>query len=308
MRLPCYMMMKKPVILDCDPGADDFLAILLLLASPEIEVLGITTVFGNAAVEQTAWNAARACLAAGKAGPLVYAGAAAPLMSRTAADFTYCGKDGLCDSPLPGDRSLLGGKSAGTFLEETLETAREPVTVISTAAMTNLAALLRRRPDLAPKISEIVTVSGYYGRDPAVARAEWNILLDPEAARIVFSAPAVIRAVGLDVTAGLQNAYVDRLLSAPGGVGAFLRQTTDFNLRNGLYPYSVLVDGMAAAAVILPGIAHYQRGTALVRPERTDSGLMEFFPGGGSGASVHAADRFDYEAYLQLLEERVIAK
>ena len=63
------MMMKKPVILDCDPGADDFLAILLLLASPEIEVLGITTVFGNAAVEQTAWNAARACLAAGKAGP-----------------------------------------------------------------------------------------------------------------------------------------------------------------------------------------------------------------------------------------------
>ena len=64
------MMMKKPVILDCDPGADDFLAILLLLASPEIEVLWITTAFGNAAVEQTAWNAARACLAAGRQAPL----------------------------------------------------------------------------------------------------------------------------------------------------------------------------------------------------------------------------------------------
>lgn len=301
--------MKRPVIIDCDPGADDFLAILLALASPELNVLGITTVFGNAAVEQTAWNATRACLAAGKTDVLVYAGASAPLMSKIRPDFSCCGEDGLCDSTLPGDRSLISSRCASEFLAETLEISQEPVTIISTAAMTNLAVLLRQRPGLAYKIKKIVTISGYYGQNPAAARAEWNVLLDPEAAKAVFSAPISIRAVGLDVTADLRDSYVNQLLSvASGKIAAFMQQTTDFNVRHTLYPCSILVDGMAVAAALRSEIAHYQAGCAWVCPERTDCGLMQFASMGSGGATVYAADHFDFETYIRLLEERVIAK
>lgn len=301
--------MKRPVIIDCDPGADDFLAILLALASPELNVLGITTVFGNASAEQTAWNATRACLAAGKTGVFVYAGAAAPLMSKIRPDFSYCGEDGLCDSTLSGDRALISSRYANEFLVETLEKSQEPVTIISTAAMTNLAVLLRQQPNLAYQIKEIITISGYYGQNPAAARAEWNVLLDPEAAKIVFSAPVSIRAVGLDVTADLRDSYVEQLLSAASGkIAAFMQHTTDFNVRQGLYPRSILVDGMAVAAALRSESAHYQTGCAWVYPERTDCGLMKFDSKRSDRATVYAADHFDFETYIQLLKERVIAK
>lgn len=303
------MMIKTPVIMDCDPGADDFLAILLALASPELEVLGITTVFGNASAEQTAWNAARACRMAKAEDLLVYAGAEAPLGSKVALDFSYCGRDGLCDSPLPGDSTFVSDKRADIFFAEALAAAEEPVTIVSTAAMTNVAELIRQRPELTSKIKEIVTISGYYSQNPRAARAEWNILVDAAAAETVFSSPVAVRAVGLDVTAELQDRYVDRLLaSARGGISDFIRHTTDYNVRHQLYPRSILVDSMAVAAVIHPEIARYQAGAVQIDPEKTDRELMQFEPECRKGAPVYAADRFDYEAYIRLLEERVMAR
>lgn len=293
-------MKQIPVIIDCDPGADDSLGILLAVKSKAISVLGITAVCGNAPVMQTALNATKVLKLAECEDVFVYCGADQPMKRSLEFTALYSGADGLCDTGLPEKRELLSELSANEYLIRTLKNAKEPITIITTAGFTNLAEALQQDPSIAGGIKEIVAAAGYFGLNKKKCRAEWNILVDPEAAEIVFSSGLPIRAVGLDVASMLEDSYTEQVLSAgKGKFAAFLRDCDLYNRKAGLKAYSLLVDAMAIAAVIEPEIAYYEEGMVKIDPARTDAGLMAFSAGSGN---VKAAYRFDMELYLEMIE------
>lgn len=293
-------MNQIPVIIDCDPGADDALGILLALNCPQLKVLGITTVCGNGPAAQMAKNAARICALAGRSDIQIYQGAEQPLARSLAFSPLYCGNDGLCDTGLTEHMELIAEKTAQEFLLETLAGSQKAVTVIATAGFTNLAAAILKNPAVTGGIREIVAASGYFGLNPEPNRAEWNILVDPEAADVVYHSGVPVRAVGLDVSAGLKDSFAEHLLAeGSGSVHDFLLQCTRYNRQAGLAAYSLLVDAMAVAVVIDPALAEYVTGEAAIDPARRDGGLMEFFP--NKEGMIRAAVRFDFQSYLRQL-------
>ena len=192
-------MNKIPVILDGDPGHDDAIAWMIAAASPELEIMAVTTAAGNKDIDNVTENAAKLCalfhikapLSKGAPGPLVAAGI-------TAGDFH--GKTGLDGAELPVRGVQLSALSAAEQMARVLELSEEPVVIISTGAETNLAALLLYRPDLKKKIRAFYVMGGGIETGNWNPAAEFNILVDPEAARIVFESGIPIVMCGLDVT------------------------------------------------------------------------------------------------------------
>ncbi|MBP2326168.1 purine nucleosidase/pyrimidine-specific ribonucleoside hydrolase [Kibdelosporangium banguiense] len=179
-----------PVVLDCDPGHDDVFAILLAAAHPGIDLRAITTVAGNGTLDQVTRNALRVCTLAGITGIPVAAGAAS---DKTAPRIH--GASALDGADLPEPADLLSSDGAVAVMERLLEQA--PLTIVATGPLTNVAALLERRPDLRP---EIVLMGGSCGRGNWRPLAEFNIWADPEAADRVFTSGLPVTMCGLDVT------------------------------------------------------------------------------------------------------------
>ena len=194
--------MVKKIIIDTDPGLDDSLAIFVALNSPELEVLGLTTIFGNAVTTTCTQNALRLLEIAERTNIPVAEGAHIPLNGnfRGAATFVHGDNgQGNADLPLPTTKSLE--IDAVAFLKETIETHPNEITLVPVGPLTNIANLLTQHPGVDKKIKEIVLMGGN-AQTPgnATPTAEANILNDPEAADIVFSAQCEITMVGLDVT------------------------------------------------------------------------------------------------------------
>jgi len=194
--------MVKKIIIDTDPGVDDSLAIFVALNSPELEVLGLTTIFGNAVTTTCTENALRLLEIAERTDIPVAEGAHIPLNGnfRGAATFVHGDNgQGNAELPLPTTKSLE--IDAVAFLKETIETHPNEITLVPVGPLTNIANLLTQHPGVDKKIKEIVLMGGN-AQTPgnATPTAEANILNDPEAADIVFSAQCEITMVGLDVT------------------------------------------------------------------------------------------------------------
>jgi inosine-uridine nucleoside N-ribohydrolase len=192
--------MPIPVLLDCDPGHDDALAIMLAAANPAIELLGITTVAGNQTLPKTTLNARRVCTVADITKVPIAAGRDGPLHGqlRTAADVH--GESGL-DGPEFGEPTVgVEADGAVEFLRRVLHGAAAPVTVIATGPLTNVAALLLADPRSARRIREIVLMGGSTERGNVTPYAEFNIHVDPEAADIVFASGLPVTMCGLNVT------------------------------------------------------------------------------------------------------------
>ena len=194
--------MVKKIIIDTDPGIDDSLAIFIALNSPELEVLGLTTIFGNAITKTCTENALRLLEIAKRIDIPVAEGAHAPLNGnfRGAATFVH-GDDGQGNAKLPLPTTQALKIDAVTFLNETIENNPNEITLVPVGPLTNIANLLTKHPGIDAKIKEIVLMGGN-ARSPgnATPTAEANILNDPEAADIVFSAQCKVTMVGLDVT------------------------------------------------------------------------------------------------------------
>ena len=194
--------MVKKIVIDTDPGVDDSLAIFVALNSPELEVLGLTTIFGNAVTTTCTENALRLLEIAERTDIPVAEGAHIPLNGnfRGAATFVHGDNgQGNAELPLPTTKSLE--IDAVAFLKETIETHPNEITLVPVGPLTNIANLLTQHPGVDKKIKEIVLMGGN-AQTPgnATPTAEANILNDPEAADIVFSAQCEITMVGLDVT------------------------------------------------------------------------------------------------------------
>jgi purine nucleosidase len=189
-----------PTILDCDPGHDDMVAILLAAAHPRIDLLAITTVAGNGTLERTTYNARAVCGLAGIRDVPIAAGAPGPLVGtlRTAAHVH--GESGLDGAELGGAVVPLAGEHAVDLMARLLRDAPEPVTLVPTGPLTNVALLLRTHPDLAERVREIVLMGGSTDVGNVEPLAEFNIHVDPEAADVVFSSGLPVTMCGLNVT------------------------------------------------------------------------------------------------------------
>ncbi|UWQ20241.1 nucleoside hydrolase [Jannaschia sp. W003] len=194
--------MTQKIIIDTDPGQDDAVAILLALASPELEVLGITAVAGNVPLALTARNARVVCELAGRTDVPVLAGCDRPLRRPLVTAEHVHGKTGLDGADLPDPSMPLGDAHAVDFILDALR--REPpgtVTLCPLGPLTNVAAALERAPDIAERIARIVLMGGaYFEVGNITPAAEFNIYVDPEAAEIVFRSGVPITVVPLDCT------------------------------------------------------------------------------------------------------------
>lgn len=192
--------MTRSIIIDTDPGQDDAVAILLALASPELEVLGITTVAGNVPLSLTAENARKVCELAGRTDIPVYAGCDRPMAKTLVTAEHVHGKTGLDGPPLPAPTMALQDKHAVDFIIDTCR-AQDGVTLCPLGPLTNIATALERAPDIASRIREIVLMGGaYFEVGNITPAAEFNIYVDPEAAAIVFGSGIPLTVMPLDVT------------------------------------------------------------------------------------------------------------
>jgi purine nucleosidase len=196
------MQGKHKIIIDTDPGQDDAVAILLALASPEIEVLGITAVAGNVPLTYTEVNARKICELAGRSDIKVFAGAIRPLVRPLVTAEHVHGKTGLDGPVLPEPTMPLQKTYAPDFIVETL-LAHEAgtVTLCTLGPLTNIALALNRAPEIASRIRQIIAMGGgFFEGGNVTPAAEFNIYVDPHAARTVFSCGAPITLVPLDCT------------------------------------------------------------------------------------------------------------
>jgi pyrimidine-specific ribonucleoside hydrolase len=188
------------VILDCDPGHDDALAILLACAAPELDVLAVTTVAGNARLEDTTRNALRVLTLLGRTDIPVAAGADRPLLREPFVQPAFHGTSGLDGADLPEPAVGVRSETAIELMAALVRSSRQPVTLVPTGPLTNIGLFLRAFPALRDRIGAISLMGGSLGVGNTTASAEFNIWQDPEAASIVFDAGIPILMAGLDVT------------------------------------------------------------------------------------------------------------
>jgi purine nucleosidase/pyrimidine-specific ribonucleoside hydrolase len=189
-----------PCILDCDPGHDDAVAILLAAASPVLDLRAITTVAGNGTLDKVTLNARRVCTLGGIRDVPIAAGADRPLARPLETAAHVHGESALDGPALPDPDVPLDPRAADEVIAEVAATAGEPVTLIAIGPLTNVATALDRHPELAGRLREIVVMGGSTERGNHTPYAEFNIYVDPEAAARVFASGVRITMVGLNLT------------------------------------------------------------------------------------------------------------
>jgi purine nucleosidase len=225
-------MTPRKIIIDTDPGQDDAVAILLALASPEIDVLGITAVAGNVPLPLTEKNARIVCELAVRPDVRVFAGCDAPLARPLVTAEHVHGKTGL-DGPQMADPTMpLQDQHAVDFIIQTLrEEPSGTVTLVPVGPLTNIATAFQRAPDIIARVREIVLMGGaYFAVGNITPAAEFNIYVDPEAAKIVFAAGVPLVVMPLDVThkALTTRARIDAFRAMGTRVGDMVAAWTDF--------------------------------------------------------------------------------
>jgi inosine-uridine nucleoside N-ribohydrolase len=300
-------ILSIPIVIDCDPGHDDAIAILLALASPEVELRGISTVAGNQTLDKTTRNALKVLELADRTDVPVVAGADAPLRRtlRTAANVH--GESGLDGPDLPEPTTKTVDGDAVEVLAGWLEPG---VVLVPTGPLTNVARLLEQRPRATERI---VWMGGALAEGNVTPAAEFNAFVDPEAARAVFESGVDITMIGLDVThkALFTRAHAERLRGT-GRVGKAVAELADFFLEFHRQRYrfdgAPIHDAMAVAHVIDPTLVTTLECNISIETEsqfcdgRTvvDRWLVTELP-----RNAHAGIDVDADRFLELLVERV---
>jgi inosine-uridine nucleoside N-ribohydrolase len=218
-----------PIILDCDPGHDDAIALLLAVASPELDLKAVTTVSGNQTLDKTTNNALRVLELAGRTDIPVYAGADAPFVRERDVAAHVHGESGLDGPDLPQPSHRVQPQHAVEFLAQAYRGAEKPV-LVATGPLTNVGLLFATHADARPE--RIVLMGGAIGEGNRTPAAEFNIWADPEAAQRVFAEGLDTTMVGLDVThrALIKDEHTERMRGA-GRVGKVVAELMDFYAR-----------------------------------------------------------------------------
>jgi pyrimidine-specific ribonucleoside hydrolase len=251
-------MTPTPIILDCDPGHDDAIALLLAIASPEVELVGVTTVAGNTTIDKTTNNALRILELAGRSDIPVYRGADRPFIRAQDVATHVHGESGLDGPELPPPSTREQELHAVDYLAQDIRARDGKVTLIPTGPLTNIGLLFALHPDVRPE--RIVVMGGAIGEGNRTPAAEFNIWADPEAAQRVFVEGGDTTMIGLDVThrALITDAHTERMRGA-GRVGKVVAELMDFYARfhKSRYPDlegSPMHDPVCVAHVIDPSL------------------------------------------------------
>jgi inosine-uridine nucleoside N-ribohydrolase len=246
--------MPVPIIIDCDPGHDDAVAIMLALASPEVELRAVTTVSGNAPLHHTVANAIRILDHAGRPDILVAAGADRPLVQDPFTPGDVHGPTGLDGPDLPPPSREPLAAHAIDVIAELVLASPEPLVLVPTGPLTNIALFAARYPKAALRVGRVVLMGGSAGFGNVTPSAEFNIWADPDAARRTFTSGFDVTMVGLDVThrALLEPAHCDRLRTA-GRAGRLTAELVSYYGRSHAgWAGAPIHDAVAVAHVIDP--------------------------------------------------------
>jgi purine nucleosidase len=223
--------MAQKIILDCDPGHDDAIALMLAHGNPAIDLVAVTTVMGNQTIEKVTRNALSVARVAGITGVPFAAGCVRPLVRPIKTAPTIHGESGLDGPVLPEPVLELDGRHAVDLIVDTVMAA-EPgtITLIPTGALTNIAMAARKEPRIVPRVKEVVLMGGGVSTGNWSATAEFNIVIDPEAAHIVFNESWPVTMVGLNLThQALATPEVAERIAAVGTAPArFVGELLDF--------------------------------------------------------------------------------
>jgi purine nucleosidase len=254
----------RNIIIDTDPGMDDAVAIMFAIGSGQLNIKAITTVSGNLQADRCSSNA-RTILELMNASHIPVArGMQTPLVRPYPKDPFSHGDDGLANLGLPEPTTPEDRRFAPDLIIDVVNAHVGDISILGIAPLTNLALAVMKDPELPRKVSELIIVGGAYGLDSASSRratgdnpvSEWNIYVDPEAAKLVFNAGFNLTAIGLDVatldTIALDPSHRAALISSSTKAAWFLNNVIEFVERRGFLPYCALIDSLAVAAALDP--------------------------------------------------------
>ena len=303
--------MPTPIILDCDPGHDDAIALLLALGSSELELLGVTTTYGNQTLEKTTANALRVLELAGRADVPVASGAAEPLERELVVAAHVHGESGLDGPSLPPPSAEPVSTDAVAWIADAIGRSPSPVTLVPTGPLTNIASYLRTHGTAG--VDRIVLMGGAIAEGNMTPAAEFNIWADPEAAQIVFDAELDVTMIGLDVThRAVTGPDVQQRLRATGSVGVFVAELVDFFTVYHRQTYgwdgAPIHDAVAVAHVLRPGLVETKlRNVEVELASDLCRGrtVVDLWLRTGRPANAHVGIDLDSEAFFDLLIERI---
>ena len=317
-------MGRKKVLIDCDPGMDDSMAIIMACKSSELEVKAITTVMGNYPVETTARNARKILELIGRTDIPVAKGMGRPMTRPAPKDpFTH-GKDGQADANLPEPKMPLSENHAIDLIIDTINANPDEIYILATAPLTNIAMALLKAPEIKNKIAGIYAISGAFGLNEYAflnatgdtPQSDWNVYVDPEAAEVVYNAGLNFVALGLDVSTHFDvNFTADDMIAlktSRNKEAQFLENAIRFIQNRGFDAYCAIIDCMAVGYAIDPTLIRTIRARVGIE---TKSGLTlgmtvrdgrhhhvwEQLPLINIGAGV------DYERFLRLIMKLFLA-
>ena len=301
------------ILLDCDPGHDDAIALLLALASPEVELVGVTTVHGNQTLEKTTTNALKLLEFVSRTDVPVAVGADRPIRHEAfVAEYVH-GASGMDGPTLPQPTTQPVAQHAIDFIAETIHASDEPITLVPTGPLTNIGLFLARHPAAAAKVERIVLMGGAIGEGNVTPAAEFNIWCDPEAADRVFTSGLDVTMISLDVThQALFGREPTAQIRAAGRVGAMVAELLDFygQFHREAYGWegSPIHDAVALTHAFTPGIVETvftgvrvdcDDGLGRGRTNVDLRGRVQWEP------NAHVSVGIDADAFISLLVERI---
>ena len=304
---------RRAIIIDTDPGVDDAIAILLALASPELELLGLTTVLGNVSLALATDNARRICELAGRPDIPIVAGAARPLAGPPIAAEPSHGSSGLGGATLPRPTmTLAAGHAADWLIDRVMRRPPGTVTVAALAPLTNLAKAMVMEPRVGPRLCGIVIMGGAFGTGNCPGGAEFNFYADAEAAGRVMASGCRLTLVPLDLThqALATPARLAALtaVAAPIGpaVAAMLRYYSDAALPFGLAG-GALHDACVIAYLLQPNLFTGRPAQVTVETAGARIGVTveDRRPVAAAAPNCLVLERLDADGFFALLTERL---
>ncbi|KAK2655335.1 hypothetical protein Ddye_008387 [Dipteronia dyeriana] len=266
---------SSKLIIDTDPGIDDSMAIFMAFQTPKVEILGLTTIFGNVTTEDATRNALLLCEIAGRPDIPVAEGSPEPLKGGRprVADFAH-GFDGLGNISLPPPKANKSDKSASEFLVDKVTEYPGEVSILALGPLTNLALAIKRDSSFASKVKNIVVLGGaFFAMGNVNPSAEANIYGDPEAADVVFTSGANVVVVGINITTQVKFADADllELRQSEGKYAQLLSEMCkfyrDFHVKSdGVYGI-FLHDPVSFVAVVRPDLFTYKKGVVRVETQ-----------------------------------------
>jgi inosine-uridine nucleoside N-ribohydrolase len=303
----------RKVVWDMDPGIDDALALILALKSPEIQVLGITTVAGNAPVEMTSANARRVLEYLNIESIPVAMGATNPLNHQLENALSYHGSDGLGNCGLPSPLTPLHPAKAWDFLARLVWEAPGEIALVATGPLTNVAYAFELHPELPELLARLVLMGGAYsltpyGKGNRTPYAEFNIWQDPEAAHIVFNSGADIFAVGLDVTmdpaACLNSQHLEQIRNKHTPTAHLVAQLVEYEVK--YHGCCRMHDPLALATLLDASLFDFTLAKVeVIKGNDWDRGVTRILPS-DSSQLIHVASAVDGPRFLKLFLLRIL--